>query len=326
MMLARGLAVGAALATATLWAMSARSGAQPVQRLVGDGADGAGAAAAPASGWVTREVKAPRVSFHVFDSPTAGTKVSYHLYTPAVYEREAERRFPVVYWLHGSGGGLAGIPALAAHYDEAIEAGKTPPALVVFVNGLTNGMYVDWRDGSTPLETVIVRDLVSRVDAAHRTIASREGRMLDGFSMGGYGAARLGFKHTGVFGAVSMLGAGPLQPDLTTTPRAGPRARAEILQRVFGGDQAFFREVSPWRFAEINAAEIARGTRVRQIVGERDETMRFNVDFHRHLTGLKIPHAWKVLPGVAHDTMKMLEALGDEFWTFYRDAFGAVEP
>ena len=124
---------------------------------------------------------------------------------PAAYDREPQRRFPVVYWLHGSGGGLSGIPPLAAHFDAAIEAGKTPPFLVVFVNGLINGMYVDWRDGSVPLETVIIKELVPHIDATFRTIATREGRMLDGFSLGGYGAARLGFKHPELFRAVSML-------------------------------------------------------------------------------------------------------------------------
>ena len=66
-------------------------------------------AAASTVEWVTREVKAPRVSFHTFDSAAAKTKVSYHLYTPAAYDAAAskDRRFPVVYWLHGSGGRVA---------------------------------------------------------------------------------------------------------------------------------------------------------------------------------------------------------------------------
>ncbi|HAC89187.1 MAG TPA: esterase family protein, partial [Planctomycetaceae bacterium] len=170
--------------------------------------------------WVTAEVKAPLVSFQTFDSDSAKTKVSYHIYKPAAYDRESQQRFPVVYWLHGSGGGLAGIPKVAAHFDAAIEAGKTPPCLIVFVNGLVEGMYVDWKDGSAPLETVIVKDLVPHIDATYRTIATREGRLLDGYSMGGYGAARLGFKYHDLFRSVSIMGGGPLQAELIQTPRA----------------------------------------------------------------------------------------------------------
>ncbi|MFM2004121.1 MAG: hypothetical protein RI963_3547, partial [Planctomycetota bacterium] len=60
--------------------------------------------------WVTPQIKGPRVSFHTFDSAAAKTKVSYHLYTPAAYDDDRAERLPVVYWLHGSGGGLPGIP------------------------------------------------------------------------------------------------------------------------------------------------------------------------------------------------------------------------
>ncbi|MCX7826735.1 MAG: hypothetical protein N2689_14440, partial [Verrucomicrobiae bacterium] len=90
----------------------------------------------PAPQWVTPPVRAARLEFRTFDSAAAKTKVSYHIYTPEVYDTEKERRFPALYWLHGSGGGLAGIPHLVAHFDGAIRAGRPPPMLVVFVNGL----------------------------------------------------------------------------------------------------------------------------------------------------------------------------------------------
>jgi len=187
--------------------------------------------------WVTSEIKGPGVSFHTFDSDAAKTQVSYHIYKPKAYEQDSSRRFPVVYWLHGSGGGLQGIPRVASWFDAAIETGKTPPCLIVFVNGLAEGMYVDWKDGSAPIETMIVKDLLPHIDSAFRTIASREGRILDGYSMGGYGAARLGFKYTDLFKGISVMGGGPLQPELVQTPRAGRQRAAEILQKVYGGDQ-----------------------------------------------------------------------------------------
>jgi len=272
--------------------------------------------------WITREIKAPRVSFQTFDSGIAKAKVSYHLYTPAAYEREPDRRFPVVYWLHGSGGGATGIAKVAAHFDAAIEAGKTPPCLVVFVNGLVEGMYVDWKDGTAPLETVIVKDLVPHIDGAYRTIATREGRMLDGFSMGGYGAARLGFKFPDVFRAVSIVSAGPMQEELVQAPRAGRQRAAEVLAKVYGGDQAYFRAVSPRTLATQNAAAISAGSLVRVVIGDKDETFENNRLFHEHLDSLKIPHAWTVLPGVEHDPMGVLRAMGDDNWAFYRAAFG----
>jgi poly(3-hydroxybutyrate) depolymerase len=276
----------------------------------------------PDHAWVTPEIKAPGVSFHTFESPAAKATVSYHLFSPPAYDREPERRFPVVYWLHGSRGGLPGIPHVVSHFTAAIESGKAPPCLVVFVNGLPNGMYVDWRDGSAPLETVIVKELVPHVDATYRTIAAREGRLLDGYSMGGYGAARLGFKYPEVFRAISIMGGGPLQTNLLDAPRASRERAAEVLEQVYGGDADYFRSVSPRVLAERNADAIKRGLLVRQVCGEQDSTLGVNKDFHEHLERLGIPHTWTVLPGVDHDPLATLKALGDDNWGFYRRAFG----
>jgi poly(3-hydroxybutyrate) depolymerase/enterochelin esterase-like enzyme len=275
--------------------------------------------------WVTNSIEAPRVSFHTMESEIARRKISYHLYRPEVYHQQTTQRFPVVYWLHGSGGGLNGIPRVAAIFDGAIQTGKTPPCLVVFVNGLPSGMYVDWKDGSAPLETILIQELLPHIDATFRTIADRDGRLLDGYSMGGYGAARLGFKYPDLFASVSIMGGGPLQANLLDAPRAGQRRAAEVLQRVYGGDPEYFTRVSPRWLAEANAQKLAEGSRIRLVCGDQDETFAANESFHQHLEKLSIPHSWQVLPGLDHNPMKTLEALGDSNWEFYRAAFQKTE-
>ncbi|MBM3964787.1 MAG: hypothetical protein FJ308_06925, partial [Planctomycetes bacterium] len=251
---------------------------------------------------------------------------SYHIYKPAAYDRDPQQRFPVVYWLHGSGGGLPGIPKVAAIFDAAIEAGKTPPCLIVFVNGLAEGMYVDWKDGSAPIETIIIRELVPHIDSTYRTIADRSGRLLDGYSMGGYGSARLGFKCVELFRGISIMGGGPLQAELVQAPRAGRQRVAEVLKKVYGGDQEYFKSVSPRRLAEENAPAIAKGSIIRMVCGDQDETFANNRSFHEHLEKLTIPHSWTVLEGIDHNPMKTLEALGDSNWQFYRHVFQTPNP
>ena len=274
--------------------------------------------------WVTAKVEGAGLSFHTFLSQAAGTKVSFHVYAPSAYTADPVRRFPVVYWLHGSGGGVPGISRLSALADEAISAGKAPPFLMVFVNGLQMGMYIDWANGRAPLETVIIHELRPHIDANWRTIATREGRLLDGFSMGGYGAGRFGFRYPELFQNVSMMGAGPMQETLDRTPRASRVQAKSLLRDVYGGEQARFLAVSPRSYAEQNATTLARGSRLRLVIGDRDETFESNRNFHDHLMRLGIPHQWIVLPGIGHDPMGVLAAMGDQHWAFYRDAFAAV--
>jgi polyhydroxybutyrate depolymerase len=139
--------------------------------------------------------------------------------------------------------------------------------------------------------------------------------------MGGYGSARLGFKYTDLFRAISIMGGGPLQAELIQTPRAGRLRAAEILQKVYGGDQEYFRSVSPRRLAKENAEAITKGSLIRMVCGDQDETFSNNLAFHLHLQELAIPHTWTVLEGIDHNPMKTLEALGDSNWQFYRQAF-----
>jgi enterochelin esterase-like enzyme len=274
--------------------------------------------------WVTPAVRAPRLQHRIFDSTAAKSEVSFHIYTPELYDMEKVRRFPVLYWLHGYGGGLPGVPSLARHFDAAVRASKTPPMLVVFANGLADSMWCDSKDGEAPMETIIVKELIPHIDATFRTIASREGRLVEGFSMGGYGAARLGFKYHDTFGAISILGGGPLQLDFSKAPPGGGvRDRDRVFQRVFGGDQEYYEAQSPWVLAEQNATPARDRTHVRQVIGDRDPLVAFNRDFHAHMTRLGIAHDFMVLPGVAHDPMKVLDALGEGNWEFYRSVFGA---
>jgi S-formylglutathione hydrolase FrmB len=270
--------------------------------------------------WVTPAVSTPGVVYRIFQSPAARTAVSFHAYLPAQYDAEPTRRFPVLYWLHGTGGGGAGgIVPLAAHFDAAIRSGRIPPLLVVFANGMTSSMWADSKDGRIPMETVLARDLVMEVDARFRTVATRNARILEGFSMGGHGAARIGLRYADLFGAVSMLAAGPLDLDFDgPRARANPEERAKILREVYGDDLAYYRTQSPLTVAELFARTSAPRPRMRIVVGDADNTAPGSVAFSAMLRTLGITHELQLLPGVGHDPMGLFAALGDRGWDFYR--------
>lgn len=277
--------------------------------------------------WVTAEVKAPRIEFRSFESKIVGAKVSYHVYTPLAYDNP-NSRLPVLYWLHGTEGGVSGVRRVAELFHDAIQAKKQPAMLVVFVNGLPRRLWADSKDGSAPVETVFVKELIPEVDKQYRTNAKREGRILEGFSMGGYGAARIGFKNPDLFAGVSILAGGPLDLEFKG-PRAihNPMLRKQILIEVCSSDMEYFKAISPWLIAESSAEKLREQKMViRQAVGSRDNTRDLNVKFHERMESLKVPHEFVELPEVTHDAKALLDALGERNGKFYRRALGLADP
>ena len=280
--------------------------------------------------WVTSPVSAPGVQYFTFHSTAAGATVSFHVYVPPQYDANPTARFPALYWLHGSGDGTFGIPSLANFFGTAMAQGRIPPMLVVFPNGMQYSMWCDSKNGTVPMESVVLDDLIPHIDATFRTIARRSGRIVDGFSMGGQGAGRLGFRRPDLFAGVSMLGAGPIQldfldaPDNSTTP---PALRKQIYAQVWGSDPAYFLAQHPWTIvADRASAVLAAQTQVRMGLGDLDSLLQMNQQFDAHLSKLGIPHSFTVIPGLGHSPQLVLNALGQANWDFYNAALGTHCP
>ena len=281
----------------------------------------AGSAAAQ---WTTPPVTAPGLQYRTFSSAAAGTTVSFHIYLPPAYANQPSRRFPVLYWLHGSGNPTGGILQATSYFSSAMGQGSIPPMLIVFPNGMNYSMWCDSKDGSVPMETVVLEDLIPHVDATFRTIARRNGRIVDGFSMGGAGAGRLGFRRPDLFAGVSMLGAGPIQDDFLDEPPGSttpPKQRAAIYEMVWGSDPLYYIAQNPKTIVTDRAeAVIAAQIRVRQGIGSLDALLPMNQEMDALLTALGVAHGFTVLPGIDHNAGAVLNTLGQANWDFYNSA------
>ncbi|MEO0366991.1 MAG: alpha/beta hydrolase-fold protein [Pseudomonadota bacterium] len=259
-----------------------------------------------------------------FESAALGKSVPFHLYLPAAYGENSEQRFPVVYWLHGSNGNSRVASMIVSRmYDRLIAGGKLPPTIVVFPDGMKDSMWVDSESGDVKMETFLVEELVPYMDAQFRTMAAPSGRLLEGGSMGGYGAARLGFKYPELFGAISMLSAGPLQHDLDPeeAPIVGRAHAAKVLQKTYGGDRSIFSQQSPWQLATELPDTVRNDIQLRMIVGATDPVLVYNEDFSAHLDQLDISHECDVLAGVDHSPRALFQALArhENYWRFNAD-------
>ncbi|HEV2280090.1 MAG TPA: alpha/beta fold hydrolase [Acidobacteriaceae bacterium] len=129
---------------------------------------------------------------------------------PAAYDQDAQRRFPVLYFLHGFADSMplhSQADFFRTALDRQIAAGAAQPFIVVVPNGLNKYLGAFYANSSTTgnWDDYITRDVVRYVDAHYRTFADPAHRVLSGHSMGGYGALTLAFRHPDVFGSVYAM-------------------------------------------------------------------------------------------------------------------------
>lgn len=100
--------------------------------------------------------------------------------------------------------------------DSLIGAGHIDPAIVVMPDA-SNPFGGSWYTDSPATgfcEQFVARDLVEFINGNYRTRRDRRGRGIVGQSMGGYGALRIGMRHSEVFGAVlGMSAVNLINPD-----------------------------------------------------------------------------------------------------------------
>ena len=93
-------------------------------------------------------------------------------------------RYPVQYTLHGAGD----YPDSARNKEIIERATAGVPLITVLPNGSGRGWYTNWVDGSENWETFHLDQLIPFIDANLSTIPTRDGRVISGHSMGGFGA------------------------------------------------------------------------------------------------------------------------------------------
>lgn len=145
-----------------------------------------------------------------FYSESVGRELVFNIILPAGYENSG-KRYPVLYLLHGRGGGLDYWPNMGiAEYVANLD-------LIAVMPDVGVSWYVNWAESvggeKNNWEDCITKDLIGFVDAHYRTVASRKGRAITGASMGGYGALTLGFLHPDLFCSVSGHSAALRVPD-----------------------------------------------------------------------------------------------------------------
>lgn len=258
-------------------------------------------------GWDNPPVRGqlPRGVVHkTFRSASMGVNVGYNVYLPPGYDEPANggRRYPVVYWLHGLGGNENGtFPADVA--DRAIREGSLPPVIIVLANGGARTRYHDSVDGKIMGDTLVSKELIGHVDATYRTVASREGRSVQGVSMGANGALKFGFKYPELFSSVVAY-----MPALVDGAWMALNDR-EFLDTMFAGDESRYQRETAAEVIRRNADVVRGKVAVLIRIGTKDSEglLTRARAMHRLLDDLKVPHGYEEVEGVTHDLGRLVE-------------------
>jgi enterochelin esterase-like enzyme len=273
--------------------------------------------------WVNKlpENRAAGLRHGTFFSRTNQTEVGYYIHLPPGYDDPANamKRYPVVYYLHGGrpGGEHKSISLMRA-IRPAMEAGRVPPMIYVFVNGGAMSHY-NFPALKSYGETALVKELIPHIDATHRTIAQREGRGLEGFSQGGRGTGRIIFKFPELFSSCAPMGGG----------HQHEKHAAENGGRETGGTQ-FEPGNNTWDLARDYAAKRMKEFPLRILIadGRKDFNYAANVEWSAHLKSLGIPHEFRTAGDAEHSAAQCYEALGDAVMLFHAENFrraGVIE-
>ena len=179
--------------------------------------------------YMARDVPHGDVRIRSYHSNVTGAWRRCLIYTPPDYDTNPTARYPVLYLQHGMGEDETGW-IFQGHanliLDNLIAAGKAVPMIVVMDNGYASRPAGPFAPASADpigdvkaFEDVIVKDVITMIDASFRTVPDRDHRAMAGLSMGANQALHIATDNLDTFaymagfsGTMNGLSTEPLDP------------------------------------------------------------------------------------------------------------------
>ena len=219
----------------------------------------------------------------------------YRVIQPAAYER-TEKRFPVLYLLHGLFGNcdnwieLTDILDYIEHHE-----------LLIVAPDSGDSWYTDSAAAENEkFESYLTAELVPEIENAFRVNSTRQSRAVAGISMGGYGAFKFALKHSGRFilAAASSGAFHAARMNSGICGNAWPEYEESIM-RVFGeqGSETRTGNDAYKLVSEINNGQVSELPFFYFDCGDQDGFLNANREFAELLDNKQIAHVYRELPG-----------------------------
>jgi len=210
---------------------------------------------------------------HTHYSVIMGGNRNYRIFLPPDYYLSG-KRYPVLYWFHGSGGSSkqdtykAEFDAYLNNHDMIIvNVDGTTPSRTTWDYSLAFEFDKRTQEGKAANTGMhfskYIRELIGVIDSQYRTIADRDHRAVSGQSMGGLMSPWIASQNKDMFGSASLFSPspdaamfGPINKEVCFTNRELYRSLKGIPLRLTfaGGDryrQYYFDQKAVWDLADL---------------------------------------------------------------------------
>lgn len=202
---------------------------------------------------VDTAVGGPTNFYITVTTPEVAGKHHIKIILPSGYHADPTRRYPVLYFLHGSPDDpiQQNYPALTTSTE----------MITVIPDGGARGWYANWLNQRTAAgvqnwENFHLKQVIPFIDANLRTIAAKKARAVAGVSMGGFGALHYAQVRPDLFSQTASLSG-----DIDLSVRSMDLRMAVVASlvgyapsvdsdAVFGSPYPVFN--ADWRFNEVN--------------------------------------------------------------------------
>jgi len=229
--------------------------------------------------------------------------VNYNVLLPNGFE-SGNKRYPVIYMLHGIGGDEESWLKLGGFSDLVDSLTRTGliDEYIYIMPDAGNSYYLNNYDGSNMYMDFFIKELVPVVDSLFPTMDLAENRALMGLSMGGFGAIILAVENPQYIGSVMAFSAAVRTDSMFIDI---PQAKYEnYFGTVFGpgleGENRLTRhwkENSPYSLMDTLLAQELSQIQWYLDCGFSDPLLPASKAFHNLLLAYNIPHSYLERPG-----------------------------
>ena len=184
-----------------------------------------------------------------FPSMSTNTSRRAFVYTPPDYEKDLNKRYPVLYLQHGWGENEYGWPnqgKVNLIMDNLIAEGKANPFIIVMTYGMTNDVKIGGLKSFDikPFQTVLVDELIPFIDSNFRTLTDQPNRAMAGLSMGGFETKLITLKNLDTFSSIGLFSGGSISLD-DVNNSLGFKDKIKLVFVSYGGREIEFMKNRP---------------------------------------------------------------------------------